>query len=144
MADEQNISKDNLSEVLQVRHDKLTALCESGNNPFLKTKYDIDTTSTEIKSHYEDFENKTVSLAGRIMSRRIMGKASFAGIRDGEGDIQLYVSRDDAGEEDYAAFKRWDIGDIIGISDDIHIRHIRRDIGKHRIDHIHLLREGKL
>ena len=105
----------NLSEILQVRRDKLKTLRESGNDPFIKTKYETDSTSVEIKSDFEKFENKTVSLAGRIMSRRIMGKASFAGLRDGEGDIQLYVSRDDAGEEDYAAFKKWDIGDIIGI-----------------------------
>lgn len=108
-------TQENLSEILQVRRDKLTALCEAGKDPFVKTKYEIDSNSAEIKANFDDFENKTVSIAGRIMSRRIMGKASFAGIRDGEGDIQLYVSRDDAGEEDYAAFKKWDIGDIIGI-----------------------------
>ena len=105
-----------LNEILQVRRDKLAALCESGNDPFLKTKYDAENTSAEIKADYEGFEGKTVSLAGRIISRRIMGKASFVGFRDGEGDIQLYVRRDDVGEEDYAAFKKWDIGDIIGIS----------------------------
>ena len=109
------IPEQNLSEVLQVRRDKLNALRESGNDPFVKTKYEIDSNSAQIKADFDSYENKTVSIAGRIMSRRIMGKASFAGIRDGEGDIQLYVSRDDAGEEDYAAFKKWDIGDIIGI-----------------------------
>lgn len=116
MADELNNSNvENLSEVIRVRHEKLSALREAGNDPFIKTKYEINSNSLQIKQNFEDFENKTVSLAGRIMSRRIMGKASFAGLRDGEGDIQLYVSRDDAGEEDYAAFKKWDIGDIIGI-----------------------------
>lgn len=105
-----------LNEILQVRRDKLAALCASGNDPFLKTKYDAENTSAEIKADYEGFDGKTVSLAGRIISRRIMGKASFVGFRDGEGDIQLYVRRDDVGEEDYAAFKKWDIGDIIGIS----------------------------
>lgn len=105
-----------LNEILQVRRDKLAALCESGNDPFLKTKYDAKNTSAEIKADFEGFEGKTVSLAGRIISRRIMGKASFVGFRDGEGDIQLYVRRDDVGEEDYAAFKKWDIGDIIGIN----------------------------
>ena len=135
MADEQiRDTEVNLSEVLQVRRDKLTALREAGNDPFVKTKYEIDSNSAEIKANFEEFENKTVSVAGRIMSRRIMGKASFAGIRDGEGDIQLYVSRDDAGEEDYAAFKKWDIGDIIGIKGfvfktrtgeiTIHVQHI--------------------
>lgn len=105
-----------LNEILKVRRDKLAALCDSGNDPFLKTKYDAKNTSAEIKSDFEAFEGKTVSIAGRIISRRIMGKASFVGFRDGEGDIQLYVRRDDVGEEDYAAFKKWDIGDIIGIS----------------------------
>ena len=134
MSDTQNITNDNLSEILQVRRDKLKALCEAGNNPFSKTKYEINANSYEIKSNYEDYENKTVSLAGRIMSRRIMGKASFAGLRDADGDIQLYISRDDAGEEDYAAFKKWDIGDIIGIEGfvfktrtgeiTIHVKHI--------------------
>lgn len=108
-------TEQNLSEILQVRRDKLSVLRESGKDPFIKTKYEIDANSADIKANFERFENKTVSIAGRIMSRRIMGKASFAGIRDGEGDIQLYISRDDAGEEDYAAFKKWDIGDIIGI-----------------------------
>ena len=104
-----------LSEILQVRRDKLAAMCEAGNDPFVKTKYDVTAYSTEIKADFEAFEGKEVSLAGRIMSRRIMGKASFVGLRDGEGDIQLYVRRDDVGEEDYAAFKKWDIGDIVGI-----------------------------
>lgn len=127
-------TEQNLSEILKVRRDKLSALRETGKDPFTKTKYEIDANSAEIKANFEDFENKTVSLAGRIMSRRIMGKASFAGIRDGEGDIQLYVSRDDAGEEDYAAFKKWDIGDIIGIKGfvfktktgeiTVHVKHI--------------------
>ncbi|MBR4910811.1 MAG: lysine--tRNA ligase [Clostridia bacterium] len=135
MADEQNINAtENLSEVLQVRRDKLAALCAAGNDPFVKTKYDVDSNSEEIKADFDKFENQTVSLAGRIMSRRIMGKASFAGLRDGAGDIQLYVSRDDAGEEDYAAFKKWDIGDIIGIKGfvfktrtgeiTVHVKHI--------------------
>ncbi len=104
-----------LSEILQIRRDKLTALREAGEDPFLKTKYDVDAYSTTIKENYEQFENKSVSLGGRIMSRRIMGKASFVGLRDAEGDIQLYVRRDDVGEDVYAAFKKWDIGDIIGI-----------------------------
>ena len=115
MSDFQNETQENLSEILQVRRDKLNALRESGNDPFTKTKYEITSNSAAIKADFDGFENQTVSLAGRILSRRIMGKASFAGIRDGEGDIQLYVSRDDVGEEDYAAFKKWDIGDIIGV-----------------------------
>ena len=104
-----------LSEILQVRRDKLSAMKEAGLDPFVKTKYDVDAHSLEIKGDFEGFESKTVSVAGRIMARRIMGKASFVTIRDGEGDIQLYVRRDDVGEETYAAFKKWDIGDIVGV-----------------------------
>ena len=115
MADTTQAPQQDLSEILQVRRDKLAAMCEAGNNPFVKTKYDVDTNSVEIKGNYSEYEGKTVSIAGRIITRRIMGKASFVSLRDGEGDIQLYVRRDDVGEEDYAAFKKWDIGDIIGI-----------------------------
>ena len=104
-----------LSEILQVRRDKLSAMKESGNDPFVKTKYDVDAHSMQIKGDFEGYEGKEVSVAGRIMARRIMGKASFVTIRDGEGDIQLYVRRDDVGEETYAAFKKWDIGDIVGV-----------------------------
>lgn len=104
-----------LSEILQVRRDKLSAMKENGNDPFIKTKYDVDSHSMQIKGDYDSFEGKTVSVAGRIITRRIMGKASFVTLRDGEGDIQLYVRRDDIGEETYAAFKKWDIGDIIGV-----------------------------
>ncbi len=104
-----------LSEILQVRRDKLSAMKESGNDPFVKTKYDVDAHSLQIKADFEGYEGKEVSVAGRIMARRIMGKASFVTVRDGEGDIQLYVRRDDVGEETYAAFKKWDIGDIVGV-----------------------------
>ena len=116
MAENQQAPVQDLNEILQVRRDKLAALCEAGNDPFVKTKFDVTAESTEIKSNFEAFENKTVSLGGRIISRRVMGKASFVGLRDGEGDIQLYVRRDDVGEDDYAAFKKWDIGDIIGVT----------------------------
>ena len=104
-----------LSEILQVRRDKLAALIEAGNDPFVKTKYDVTGYSATIKGDFEAYEGKELSLAGRIMSRRVMGKASFVGLRDCEGDIQLYVRRDDVGEEDYASFKKWDIGDVIGV-----------------------------
>ena len=104
-----------LSEILQVRRDKLSAMKESGCDPFVKTKYDVDAHSLQIKGDFETFENKNVSVAGRIIARRIMGKASFVTLRDGEGDIQLYVRRDDVGEDTYAAFKKWDIGDIVGV-----------------------------
>ena len=110
-----NTPERELSEILQVRRDKLSAMKESGNDPFIKTKYDVDAHSIQIKSGFESYEGKDVSIAGRIVARRIMGKASFVTLRDGEGDIQLYVRRDDVGEETYAAFKKWDIGDIVGV-----------------------------
>ena len=115
MAENNNAPVQDLNEILQVRRDKLSAMREAGLDPFVKTKYDVDAYSTDIKSDYEVYEGKEVSVAGRIITRRIMGKASFVGLRDGEGDIQLYVRRDDVGEDIYAAFKKWDIGDIIGI-----------------------------
>ena len=111
-----SVPEQDLNELLKIRREKLAAMKESGNDPFVKTKYAAENNSAEIKSDFEKFEGKTVSLAGRIISRRIMGKASFVGLRDGDGDIQLYVRRDDVGEEDYAAFKKWDIGDIVGVS----------------------------
>ena len=105
----------NSTNELAVRREKLKALVEAGKNPFEITKYDVDACSREIKANYEAFEDKEVSVAGRIMSRRVMGKASFAGLEDGEGKIQLYVRRDDVGVDDYADFKKWDVGDIIGV-----------------------------
>ncbi len=104
------------SELLRVRRDKLAALREAGKDPFVITRYDVTADSASIKNNFEALEGKEVSLAGRIMSRRIMGKASFVGFFDSAGQIQLYIKRDDVGEEDYAAFKKWDIGDIIGVS----------------------------
>ena len=111
-----NKTEPSLSEVLKVRRDKLAALCEAGEDPFVKTKYDVTDCSKNIKENFDALEGKTVSLGGRIIARRIMGKASFVGLRDGEGDIQLYVSKNDVGDEAYAAFKKWDIGDVIGVS----------------------------
>ena len=115
MGENFNAPVQDLNELLKIRREKLENLRQSGNDPFVKTKYDVTDYSVDIKSDYSTYEGKTVSLAGRIISRRIMGKASFVGLRDGEGDIQLYVSRDDVGEENYAAFKKWDIGDVIGV-----------------------------
>ncbi len=116
MSNEQNNNvQQNSTNELAVRREKLKNLVEAGKNPFEITKYDVDATSAEIKGNFEAFEDKEVSLAGRIMSRRVMGKASFAGLEDGEGRIQLYVRRDEVGEEPYADFKKWDVGDIIGV-----------------------------
>ena len=100
---------------LAVRREKLAALKEAGMDPFTIMKYDVDTKSTEILSNFDALENKTVRLAGRMVSRRIMGKASFAHLDDGYGRIQMYVSRDGVGEEVYAGFKKWDVGDILGV-----------------------------
>ena len=114
----------NLSDTseLKIRRDKLAALCEAGANPFEITKYDVTHRSTSAKALFEEKESTlaegdeiTVRIAGRMVSRRIMGKASFAHILDDEGKIQIYVARDDLGEDSYAGFKKWDIGDIIGI-----------------------------
>ncbi len=110
-----NPATQDLNEIVKVRHEKLAALKENGNDPFLITKFDFDNDSANIKSNFEELEGKTVKIAGRIIARRIMGKASFVGLSDSAGKIQLYVKRDDVGEDIYAAFKKWDIGDIIGV-----------------------------
>ena len=106
-----------ISEQKQIRMDKLAGLQAAGCDPFTITKFDVSTTAAEIKANYEQFENQTVTVAGRMMSRRIMGKASFADLRDGSDRIQLFVSRDDLGDELYnTGFKKWDIGDILGVT----------------------------
>ena len=105
-----------LTEVLKVRREKLAALCEAGKDPFKLTKYDVTNYSASIKENFEALEGQTVAIAGRMMSKRIMGKASFCNVQDVEGGIQAYVARDSIGEEPYADFKKFDIGDIIGMS----------------------------
>ena len=116
---EQNNGKNNAQQdtkqLLKVRREKLAELCEAGNDPFKITTYDQDTHSTEIKENFETLEGKEVSVAGRMMFKRVMGKASFCNLRDLKGDIQIYVARDSVGDEPYAAFKKMDIGDIIGV-----------------------------
>ena len=111
---EQDVELD-VNKLMQVRLEKLEELQKEGKNPYEITKYDRTETSGQIKNNYEEFEGKDVSVAGRIMAKRIMGKASFCTIQDGEGRIQSYVSINDLGEESYKAFKTYDIGDIIGI-----------------------------
>ena len=115
MAQNNNPATQDLNEIVKIRHEKLAALKESGNDPFLITKFDFDNDSANIKANFHELEGKTVKIAGRIIARRIMGKASFVGLSDSTGRIQLYVRRDDVGEEVYAAFKKWDIGDIVGV-----------------------------
>ena len=114
-ANNANAKEQDLNEILRLRREKLANMKAAGNDPFTITKFDFDSNSTEIKENFEEFEGKSVKIAGRIMARRIMGKASFVGIADSTGKIQLYVRRDDIGEDVYAAFKKWDIGDIIGV-----------------------------
>ena len=104
-----------INALRQVRIDKLTALQESGKDPFVITKYDRTHHSSDIKENFDELEGKTVSVAGRMMSKRIMGKASFCNIQDLKGNIQVYVARDAIGEEAYAGFKKMDIGDIVGV-----------------------------
>ena len=111
----ENNNIQNLTSEVEVRRAKLEALREAGNDPYLVTKYDITAHAQDIVDAFDEMEGKSVSIAGRMMSRRIMGKASFAGISDRSGKIQIYVKRDDVGEDNYAAFKKWDIGDILGI-----------------------------
>ena len=118
---EQELSAQQLSELLQIRRDKLEALREAGKDPFEITKYDVTAYSGDIKANFVDppegeESTVTVSMAGRIMSKRGMGKASFADLQDKQGRIQLYVRKDMVGEEAYADFKKWDIGDIIGVT----------------------------
>ncbi len=110
----EEITEEQLSEILQVRRDKLADLQANGKDPFKVTKYNVDADSANIKANFESFEEKIVSVAGRMIARRIMGKASFCTIQDSTGKIQVYVRRDDIGEEEYAAFKKYDIGDILG------------------------------
>ena len=114
MAENNNTVQD-LSELLKVRRDKLSALIEEGKNPYEITKFDFNAYAADIKADFEGFDGKTVKIAGRMMSKRVMGKASFASVQDTTGPIQLYVRRDDIGLDEYAAFKKFDIGDIVGI-----------------------------
>ena len=104
-----------LSELLQIRRDKLAELQNSGNDPFEITKYNVTHHSVEIKDHFDALEEQPVSVAGRLMSKRGMGKVVFADLQDGEGRIQLFVKIDEVGEEVLAAFKKYDIGDIVGV-----------------------------
>lgn len=104
-----------INELLKVRRAKLTELQEKGTDPFQIMKYNVTNYSSDIINNFEEFEEKIVSIAGRIMTKRIMGKASFCNVRDLKGDIQAYVRKDEIGEEPYADFKKYDAGDIVGI-----------------------------
>ena len=119
---EEIINQENVAEeeidvgsIFQIRREKLAALVEAGQNPFEKVKYDVDAYSADIKDKFEEYENKTVRIAGRIMSRRDMGKANFIDIADGKGRIQCYIRINDVGEDVFEEYRKWDIGDIIGL-----------------------------
>ena len=116
MAEEKNVVEQDINEILKVRRAKLADLQERGKDPFQIMKYDVTHHSMEVKNSFEELEGKEVALAGRIMSKRVMGKASFCNIADVQGNIQSYVARDSVGEEDYAEFKKFDIGDIVGLA----------------------------
>ena len=134
--------EERLHEQVKVRRDKLAALCEAGKNPYVITKYDWDTKNQEIRDNFEALEGKTVRIAGRMMSRRVMGKASFMDLLDSTGRLQVYVRRDDVGEEDYADFKKWDIGDILGVEGTV-FRTQKGEISVHTT-HIKLLSKSLL
>lgn len=127
MADAQNTNAQNakkeqeqdIKQLLKVRREKLAALQEKGKDPFQIVKYDVTHHSQEIKDNFEELEGKSVRVAGRIMSKRVMGKASFCNIQDLQGNIQSYVARDSVGEEPYADFKKYDVGDIVGIEGEV-------------------------
>lgn len=106
---------EDVNQILAVRREKLAKLQAEGKDPFRITKYEVTAHSTEVKNHYDTYEGKEVSVAGRMMFKRIMGKASFCNVQDKDGSIQIYVARDSIGEEPYADFKKMDIGDIVGI-----------------------------
>ncbi len=112
---QQNVQQD-INQLLKVRREKLADLQERGRDPFKITKFDVSHHSMEIKENYSNLEGKTVSVAGRMMFKRVMGKASFCNIQDLQGNIQVYVARDDIGEDDYKDFKKYDAGDILGIT----------------------------
>ena len=117
MAGEQQGNREqDMNQLLQIRREKLQELRESGCDPYLITRFDQTAHAKEIRENYESFEGKTVSIAGRLMQKRVMGKASFCNVKDLSGAIQVYVARDDLGEEAYKAFKKMDIGDNVGIT----------------------------
>ena len=114
-----NVQEQDINQLLKVKREKLANLQAAGKDPFQITKYDVTHHSTDIKDHFEELEGQVVRVAGRIMSKRIMGKASFCNIQDLPGNIQSYVARESVGEESYADFKKFDVGDIVGIEGEV-------------------------
>ncbi len=117
-------TEQDLSEIIKVRRDKLADLQAAGKNPFEIVRFDKTASSSDILGDYQSFEGKSVKIAGRLISKRVMGKASFAHLLDGNGQIQLYFKRDVLGDEAYAEFKKYDIGDIIGVTGDVFTTHM--------------------
>ena len=114
----QGNQQQDINQLLKVRREKLSALQEAGKDPFQITKYDVTHHSQDVKDNFDALEGQRVTIAGRMMFKRIMGKASFCNIQDLKGSIQCYIARDSIGEEPYADFKKYDVGDILGISGD--------------------------
>jgi len=119
VADTKNVQEQDVSQLLKVRREKLSELQAAGKDPFVITKYDVTHHSMEIKEHFDSLEGQIVRVAGRVMQKRVMGKASFCNIQDLQGNIQSYVARDHVGEESYKDFKKYDIGDIVGIEGEV-------------------------
>ena len=115
----QGNQQQDINQLLKVRREKLSALQEAGKDPFQITKYDVTHHSQDVKDNFDALEGQRVTIAGRMMFKRIMGKASFCNIQDLKGSIQCYIARDSIGEEPYADFKKYDVGDILGISGEV-------------------------
>ncbi len=129
VAEEKNVQNEqikpevNVNELIKIKMQKLADLQEAGKDPFQIMKYDVTNHTTDIKDNFEEFEGKVVSIAGRIMTKRVMGKASFINLQDKLGNVQSYIQRDVIGEEEYAAFKKFDLGDIVGIKGEVFKTH---------------------
>ena len=119
MAGQKNEQTQDLNQLLKVRRDKLKELQENGKDPFIITKYQVTHHSQEVKDHFDELEGQEVTLAGRLMSKRVMGKASFGNVQDLQGNIQCYIARDSIGEDSYKDFKKMDIGDIVGVKGEV-------------------------
>ena len=107
MAEQNNTQEQDINQLLKIRRDKLKDLQDAGKDPFQITKYEVSNHSTDVKDDFENYEGKTVTIAGRMMSKRVMGKASFCNVQDLKGNIQSYVARDSIGEESYKDFKKY-------------------------------------
>lgn len=119
MAEQRQEKEQDVNQLLKVRREKLADLQANGKDPFLITKYDVTAHSMDVKEHFDEMEGKTVSIAGRMMLKRVMGKASFCNVQDLKGDIQAYVARDNIGEDSYKDFKKYDVGDVIGVKGEV-------------------------